>query len=203
MFYETAKDNHGLRFNPMKALVVPRPIGWITAMSAKGETNPSPYSFFNILSVQPDIVGLSSEGRKNALVFAEETKEFVCNFATYDLRDEMNETATAAPRGENEMLFAGLEAAPCKMVTPPCVKGSPVVLECRWLQTVPLWPLDGSDARYDLVLGQVVCVFIEDILIKDGLIDSAAMKPIARAGYNDYFVSDASVKVSLQGPESV
>lgn len=90
-------------------------------MSAKEEVNLSPYSFFNILSVQPDIVGSSSEGRKDALVFAEETGEFVCNLATYDLRAEMNETVAAGPRSENEMLLAGLAAAPCRMVARPCV----------------------------------------------------------------------------------
>lgn len=77
------------------------------------------------------------------------------------------------------------------------------MLECRWLQTVPHRPQEGGDSRYDLVLGQVVGVFIDDHFIRDGLGDSAAMKPIARAGYNDYFVSEASVKFSLQRPEGV
>lgn len=197
MFYETEKNDHGLRFNPMKALVVPRPIGWITTMSARGEVNLSPYSFFNLLSVQPDIVGFASEGRKDALVFAEETKEFVCNLATWDHRDAMNGTARPAPRGENEMIDAGLEAEPSRLVAPPRVKGSPIALECRWLKTVPLNPIGGGASRYDLVLGQVVGVFIDDHYIRDGVVDSAAMKPIARAGYHDYFVSDTSARFSM------
>jgi flavin reductase (DIM6/NTAB) family NADH-FMN oxidoreductase RutF len=198
MFYETAKNNHGLRHNPMKALVVPRPIGWISTMSGKGEVNLSPYSFFNIFSVNPDIVGFSSEGRKDALVFAEETGEFVCNLATWDLRDSMHETAAPLPRGENEMAKAGLEAVPSTLVSPPRVKNSPVALECKWLRTLPLDPLGGGDARYTLVLGQVVGVHIDDRFIKDGMVDSAAMKPIARAGYHEYFVSDDSTKFSIQ-----
>jgi len=198
MFYETAKNNHGLRHNPMKALVVPRPIGWISTMSGEGEVNLSPYSFFNIFSVNPDIVGFSSEGRKDALVFAEETGEFVCNLATWDLRDPMHETAAPLPRGENEMVKAGLEAVPSTLVSPPRVKNSPVALECKWLRTLPLDPLGGGDARYTLVLGQVVGVHIDDRFIKDGMVDSAAMKPIARAGYHEYFVSDASTKFSIK-----
>ncbi|MEY9495906.1 flavin reductase (DIM6/NTAB) family NADH-FMN oxidoreductase RutF [Bradyrhizobium elkanii] len=197
MFYETEKNNHGLRHNPMKALVVPRPIGWISTMSAKGEVNLSPYSFFNILSVRPDIVGFSSEGRKDALSFAEETKEFVCNLATWDLRNPMHETAAPVPRGENEMMQAGLEAVASTLVAPPRVKDSPVALECKWLRTLPLNPLDGGDARYVLVLGQVVGVHIDDRYIKDGMVDSAAMKPIARAGYDEYFVSDGTAKFSI------
>lgn len=200
MFYETAKNNHGLKHNPMKSIVVPRPIGWITTLSSKGEVNLSPYSFFNILSVQPDIVGFSSEGAKDALAFAGETKEFVCNLATWDLRDGMNATATPIPRGDNEMLFAGLESAPSQLVAPPRVKDSPVALECKWLQTLPLKPLEGSAARYHLVLGQVVGVYIDDHYIADGMVDCAAMKPIARAGYNDYFVSDLASKFSMDKP---
>lgn len=198
MFYEPPKNNHGLRHNPMKALVVPRPIGWISTMSAAGEVNLSPYSFFNLLSVQPDIVGFSSEGRKDALTFAEETGEFVCSLATWDLRQAMHETAAPLPRGCNEMAEAGLEAAPSRLVRPPRVKDSPVALECRWLKTVPLDPLGGADARYILVLGQVVGVHIDDAFIKDGLVDSAAMQPIARGGYFEYFRADPDARFGIE-----
>ena len=65
MFYDTAKNNHGLPRNPFKAIVAPRPIGWITSMSAKGEINLAPYSFFNAVSDNPPIVLFSSEGPKD------------------------------------------------------------------------------------------------------------------------------------------
>ena len=93
MFYESNPKAHGLAHDPFKALVAPRPIGWITAMSAKGEVNLSPYSFFNAFSDQPNIVAFSSNGRKDALHFIEETGEFVCNLATFDLREAMNDTS--------------------------------------------------------------------------------------------------------------
>lgn len=198
MFYEPAKNDHGFRHNPMKALVAPRPIGWISTRSAKGEVNLSPYSFFNLFSVQPDIVGFASEGRKDALTFAEETGEFVCNLASWDLREAVHETAAPVPRGENEMALAGLESAPCQLVAVPRVKDSPIALECKWLKTVPMDPLDGSDGRYLLVLGQVVGVHIADEFIRDGMVDTAAMKPVARAGYFEYFLADESVKFAIR-----
>ena len=105
MFYEVAKG-HGLPHDPFKAIVTPRPIGWITAMSAKGEINLSPYSFFNAISDRPHMVAFSSDGRKDAVTFVEETGEFVCNLATFDLREAMNLTSAPLPRGESEMIHA-------------------------------------------------------------------------------------------------
>ncbi len=134
MFYETAKNNHGLPYDPLKAIIAPRPIGWITSMSAKGEINLAPYSYFNAFSTRPPIVGFSSESRKDSVAFAEETGEFVCNLATYDLRDAMNVTSATLPRGVNEMEVAGLVGEPSRLVRPPRVAASPCALNasgCR------------------------------------------------------------------------
>src|SRR5271168_5180572 len=108
MFYEPRKRNHGLPHDPFKAIVAPRPIGWITSMSARGEINLAPYSFFNGVSTRPPIVCFSSEGRKDSVALSEETREFVCNLATWDLREAMNLTSAPFPRGINEMREAGL-----------------------------------------------------------------------------------------------
>jgi flavin reductase (DIM6/NTAB) family NADH-FMN oxidoreductase RutF len=201
MFYDAAKNDHGLPYNPFKAIVAPRPIGWISAMSAKGEINLAPYSFFNGLTDHPPTVMFASEGRKDSVVFVEETKEFVCNLATYDLRDQMNHTSAPYQRGVNEMEKAGLEAAPSRMVKPPRVKASPCALECKWLQTVRLSDLDGRVTERYVVFGQVVGVYIDDAFIKDGRLDTAAMRPIARAGYADYFVGTPETKFSLKRPK--
>ncbi len=125
MFYDTRKNDHGLPHNPFKAIVAPRPIGWITTMSSKGETNLAPYSFFNGITDKPPIVMFSSEGAKDSVAFAEETKEFVCSLATFDLRDQMNGTSAPLQRGECEMKATGLEAAPSRLVKPPRVAASP------------------------------------------------------------------------------
>ena len=195
MFYEVAKRDHGLPHDPFKALVAPRPIGWITALSAAGEVNLSPYSFFNAVCDRPPMVVFSSADRKDALVFVEETGEFVCNITSFDQREAMNVTSKPFPRGVNEMEAAGLEAAPCRLVKPPRVKGAPAALECKYLRTVPLDPLEGP-ATYHLVIGQVVGIHIEDEFIKDGLVDTAAMRIISRAGYHDYFVADTRFSIT-------
>ena len=112
MFYEPGKKNHGLPHDPFKAIIAPRPIGWISSRNAKGEINLAPYSFFNGVSSRPPIGMLSSEGRKDSLTFVEETREFVCSLATWDLRHQMNATSGPFPRGVNEIMETGLESAP-------------------------------------------------------------------------------------------
>ena len=201
MFYEPHKNNHGLPHDPFKAIVSPRPIGWITSMSATGEINLAPYSFFNAMSDDPPIVMFGSGGRKDSVTFIEETKEFVCNLAIWDLREQMNGTSAAYPRGVNEMKEAGLEAATSVLVKPPRIKASPCALECKWLQTVRLNDVDGNPTRRYVVIGQAVGIYIDERFIKDGLLDTAAMMPIARAGYFDYFVSNQRTKFSLRRPK--
>jgi len=190
MFYETSKNDHGLPRNPFKAIVAPRPIGWISAMSARGEINLAPYSYFNGVTDRPPIVMFSSEGYKDSVAFIEETKEFVCNLATFDLRMAMNETSAPMPRGENEMAVAGLEPAPSRLVKPPRVAASPCALECRWLKTVTFDDFDGRPVDRYVVFGHVVGIHIDERFIKDGRLDTKAMQPIARCGYDEYAVVD-------------
>ena len=191
MFYETAGNRHGLPRDPFKSLVVPRPIGWVTTCSREGAVNLAPYSFFNAVAAKPPIVMFSSngappsEGDKDSLTNCEETREFVVNLATWDLREAMNLTSTPAARGVSEMGLAGLEALPSHLIKPPRVKGTPVHLECRYLQTVEL-PCEEAVGRNAMVLGQVVGIHIDDAVLTNGLIDMSKLKPIARLGYMDY-----------------
>src|SRR3954464_14886146 len=202
MFYETEKRNHGLPHDPIKAIVGPRPIGWISAINAQGQVNLSPYSFFNAVAERPPIVAFSSVGYKDAVAFIEETREFVCNLATYDLREAMNQTSAPLPRGSDEMSFAGLDAEPSRLVRPPRVAGIAAALECKWLSTTQLETLEGTKMDQYLVLGQVVGVHIDDRFIVDGLVDTAAMRPIMRAGYMDYFVATPETRFALKRPSS-
>jgi flavin reductase (DIM6/NTAB) family NADH-FMN oxidoreductase RutF len=190
MFYDTAKNDHGLPRDPFKAIVAPRPIGWITSMSAQGEINLAPYSFFNAVSDAPPIVLFSSEGPKDSLVFVQETREFVCSLATFELRAAVVATSAQFPRGVNEMEQCGLTPAPCQLVRPPRVAASPCALECKLLQIIDLKDLEGRSSHRHVVLGQVVGIHIDDRFIKDGRLDTAAMAPIARCGYADYSVVD-------------
>ncbi|MGH6770934.1 MAG: flavin reductase family protein [Xanthobacteraceae bacterium] len=190
MFYETRKNDHGLPRCPFKAIVSPRPVGWITSMSANGEINLAPYSFFNAVSDDPPIVMFSSDGYKDSLTFVAETKEFVCNLATFDLRTAVVETSSSLARGENEMTHARLDAAPSRLVRPPRVAQSPCALECKLLQIVDLSDTTGEAVHRHVVFGQVVGIHIDDRFIRNGRLDTAAMQPIARCGYSDYAVVD-------------
>ena len=189
MFCEVAKG-HGLPHDPVKALVAPRPIGWISALGAGGALNLSPYSFFNQVSDRPHMVMFSSVGRKDALTFVEETGEFTCSIVSWEQRDAMNRTSAPLPRGQSEFEHAGLEPEPSVLVRPPRVRGAPAALECRLVKTLELAPLDGSEAAYFMAIGQVVGVYIDDRVMQDGYVDTLRLQIISRAGYHDYFLAD-------------
>ncbi|MDH3316158.1 MAG: flavin reductase family protein, partial [Gammaproteobacteria bacterium] len=194
MFYET-HNHHGLKRDPFKSLVVPRPIGWISSQDAEGRVNLAPYSFFNAVASNPPIVmfsangGHSEGGLKDSAKNAEETGEFVCNLATWELREKMNASSANLPRDRNEFLLAGLTPAASRLVTPPRVAESPVHLECLWIKTVPL-PSNNPDEPNTVVFGKVIGIHIDDDVIKEGMIDMTKLKPIARLGYMDYTVVD-------------
>jgi flavin reductase (DIM6/NTAB) family NADH-FMN oxidoreductase RutF len=192
MYYETDKNNHGLRYNPLKACVVPRPIGWLTTMSAAGVVNLAPFSFFNVLSYDPPFVMFSAGsheedgGKKDSVLNVEATGEFVYNMATWAQRDQMNQTAFIVERGLDEMAATGLDPLPSRLVRPPRVKGSPVHFECRLHQIVTL-PAHKPSSEHHVVIGRVVAVHIDDAaLTADGRVDVLKIRPIARLGYKDY-----------------
>jgi flavin reductase (DIM6/NTAB) family NADH-FMN oxidoreductase RutF len=185
-FYEPA-TGHGLPHDPFKAIVAPRPIGWISTLAADGTPNLAPYSFFNAIGDAPPIVAFSSNGAKHSVENAEATGEFVCNLATRALAEAMNATSAVVPEHVDEFALTGLEPAPCRIVAPPRVAASPAALECRLLQVVDLIDLDGASAGHRLAIGQVVGVHIDRAYLRDGLFDTAAARPIARAGYRDAY----------------
>ncbi len=196
MFYETALNNHGLALDPFKAIVMPRPIGWISTVSADGQANLAPYSFFNAFSDNPYYVAFGSGGYKDTLSNIEATKEFAVNLATYDLREAMNASSTS-DRGD-EFDIAGLEKARCNLIKPPRVAASPACLECRHFQTVALPANDGTVNDW-LVIGRVVGIHIDDRFIEEGRVNSAAMKPILRMGYSEYATVDSVWRMRRPG----
>ncbi len=190
MFYETETNAHGLRHDPYKALVSPRPIGWISTLSVDGVINLAPYSFFNGVSDNPHYVMFASKGRKDSQVNAEATGEFVCSMATYDLKEQMNESSAMVDPDVDEMALSGLTPAPCRLVKAPRVAESPVAFECTYFKTVDLPGLDESSDAYAMIIGRVVGIHIDDSAIADGLVDVTKLRPIARLGYMDYTVVD-------------
>jgi len=189
LFFEPdQRDRTLLPHDPFKAMVIPRPVGWISTMSRSGALNLAPYSYFNGFSSTPRIVGFSSEGDKDSSAFAEETGEFVWSMATWELREQMNATAAPLPRGQSEFDHARLETAPSRLVKPPRVLGSPAAMECRVTQVLRLKDLAGATLQRVLVLGQVIGMHIDERFVRDGRLDAAAMRPIARCGYDEYAV---------------
>ncbi len=184
-FYEPGLG-HGLRHDPFKAIVAPRPIGWISTVDARGRPNLAPYSFFNGIGGAPPMVMFSSEGWKHSVANAKATGEFVCNLATLALKDAMN--ATSAPLGEgvDEFVAAGLSVAPSRVVRAPRVADSPAALECKVLSVTELADLDGRATDRFVVFGQVVGVHIDEAYLVDGLFDTARAGALARCGYQDY-----------------
>ncbi len=191
MFYR-AGTPHGLKHDPFNAIVVPRPIGWISSIDARGVVNLAPYSFFNAVAYTPPQVVFSATsahgqhgGLKDTVANVLETGEFVVNLATWDLRAEMNLSSAPAPRDVDEFTIAGVTPAASTLVRPPRVAESPVHLECRYLQSVKLLARDAASPN-TLVIGEVVGVHIADEVIVDGMLDYARMRPIGRLGYQDY-----------------
>lgn len=199
MYYDTARNDHGLRFNPFKALVAPRPIGWIGTLGADGSRNLAPYSFFNAVSDHPPMVMFSSHGRKDSIANIEATGEFTCSLATWALREPMNLSSAAVRRGVDEFALAGLTPAPSRIVKAPRVAESPAALECRLWKVLEL-PSAGREG-YVVAFGHVVGVFIDDAFIRDGMVDTGAMRPIARQGYMEYSVVTPETVFALNRPE--
>jgi flavin reductase (DIM6/NTAB) family NADH-FMN oxidoreductase RutF len=192
LFYEPhQRDRSVLPHDPFKTVIAPRPIGWVSTVSADGAVNLAPYSFFNAISGAPPMLAFSSEGLKHSASFASETREFVWNMPTWELREAMNATSASVERGVNEFEHAGLEMAPSRLVAPPRVAASPCALECKVTETITLVDLEGRRTDRHLVIGQVVGVHLDERCIVDGLVDVTVMKPIARCGYTaDYTVLD-------------
>lgn len=196
MYYDAVANTHGLQWDPFKALVSPRPIGWISTLGKNGVVNLAPYSFFNAVATDPHFLMFSSGGRKDSQRNAEETGEFVCSLATFELRDAMNRTSQHVGPEVDEMEMVGLKPAPSNMVAPPRVAESPVAFECKYWRTIELPGPDGAPGTHAIVLGQVVGVHIDDAAIVDGKVDVTKLKPIARLGYGDYAVIDEVFELS-------
>lgn len=191
-FYDP-RVGHGLPHDPFKAILAPRPIGWISTVDRAGLVNLAPYSFFNGFNSSPPIVGFSSEGRKDSVRNAEATGEFVCNMVTRDLAELMNATSASVSRDINEMELAGLEPAPSTLVKPPRVARAAAAFECKVVQILPLRDLDGVATDSYLVLGQVIGVHIDPTYLIDGRFDTAAARPIARCGYRGDYAEVSAV----------
>ena len=197
MFYDTGRRDHGMTVDPWTALVVPRPIGWISTIDGQGRVNLAPYSFYNAVSGSPPMVYFSTTGTygdnptKHSRRNAEETGEFVVNMVSAELAQQMNVTTTMVDYGVDEMKLAGLASAPSRYVKPPRVAASPIALECKYWKTIEMPAEEGRETHQStVVFGRVVGIHVDDGIIKNGRIDTLAFKPLARLGYSEYTTTE-------------
>jgi len=172
----------------LTGVVVPRPIAFVSTMSKDGLINLAPYSFFNAVAYDPPTIVFSSSRRaggklKDTLAHIEETGEFVVNIVVDDIAEAMNRTAAEYPSEVSEFEIAGLTPAPSQKVRPPRVAESPVNMECRLQQVVPLGQ---GDHQHGLVIGQVVLMHIRDDLIEGHRINHQRLKPTGRLAGSMY-----------------
>jgi flavin reductase (DIM6/NTAB) family NADH-FMN oxidoreductase RutF len=179
--YEPA-NGHGLKHDPFNAIVGPRPIGWISTVSEAGVRNLAPYSFFNAFNYTPPVIGFASIGRKDSLTNIEASGEFVWNLATRPLAERMNATSATVGAEIDEFALSGLTPVDSRLVKAPRVLESPVNFECRLSQLIQLQTAAGDKVETWLVLGEVVMVHVDRALLADGVYDTAAARPILRAG---------------------
>ena len=173
--------------------VAPRPIAWVSTVNAAGQLNLAPFSFFNVVCVDPPLLAFAPGMRrrqadahgetKDTLRNIRETREFVVNIVTYELREAMNATSGEYDESVNEFELARLAAQPSKIVRPPRVAESPVNFECKLYQILDFSPAPTSGS---LVIGQIVALHIDDAHIKDGKLDRNSLDLIGRMGGIQY-----------------
>jgi len=214
MYYDSEARSRGapdggLPFNPFKALVAPRPIGWISTLTEDGLVNLAPYSYFQAVADNPDIVMFSATpelavsggrigfgaARKHSESNAVAGGEFVCNLVTLALAEAMNATSAHLPAGVSEASHAGIELAPSVRVKPPRVAASPAAIECVVVESRPVRHR-GGEHIYRMVFGEVVGIHIDDAFIRDGRVDTAAMRLVTRMGYDEYAVLERAFSMT-------
>ena len=199
MFYPTDTNRHGLRHDPFKAIVAPRPIGWIGSKGADGSINLSPYSFFNAISDRPKMVMFSSEGRKDSVRNIGETGVFTTNLVSRDLVEKMNASSISVPYGIDEFALSGLTAKAGMLVDAPYVGEAHAVLECKATDIFSPKTLSGDVSDNVIVFGEVVGIHIDESIIREGRLDMSLARPVGRMGYMDY--SEASAVFQMLRPK--
>jgi flavin reductase (DIM6/NTAB) family NADH-FMN oxidoreductase RutF len=171
--------------------VAPRPIAWVSTISGEGRPNLAPFSFFNVVSGKPPLLGFSPALRrlehghtsKDTLRNIRETGEFVVNIVTFELAEAMNLTSGEYDSSVNEFELAKLATRASAIVRPPQVAESPVSFECKLYQIMDFGtePPSGS-----FVMGEIVAVHMSDNVIKEGRLDPEALDLVGRMAGTQY-----------------
>ena len=197
MFYRP-EDGHGLPHNPFNALIVPRPIGWVSTRGAAGIDNLAPYSFFNGCAYEPPQVMFATtgvkpdrDGTKDSLANIRETGVFCVNLVEAAMTEAMNVSSATLPAGVSEFDRAGLTKVECETIACARVAGAPAALECRMTQIVKI---EGA-ANY-VCVGTVTGIHMRDDCLVGGRFDITRFRPLARLGYRDYSVVGHSFELA-------
>jgi flavin reductase (DIM6/NTAB) family NADH-FMN oxidoreductase RutF len=171
--------------------VGPRPIAWVSTLDGDGQPNLAPFSFFNCITSRPPLLGFSpglrkledASHEKDTLSNIRETKEFVVNVVTYAVAEQMNLTSGEYGHEVNEFELAKLTPVPSEKIKPPRVAESPVNFECKLERIIDFgseWPSSS------LVIGEILCIHLNDSVLKEGRFDPNALDLIGRMGGNQY-----------------
>ncbi len=197
--------SHQSLYKILTGAILPRPIGWISTLSADGVPNLAPFSFFNVVCSAPPTVLFcasirnSDGGKKDTFHNVKATGEFVVNIVTEELLEAMNLTSIEAPPEFNEMEFAKLTPAPSLTVKPPRVKESPIHFECRLNQIIEISDKPGGGA---IVIGTVTHIHAEDrVMVGQDKINLKELKPVGRLMASGYVrVTDI---IELERPKNI
>ncbi len=176
---EPDEEDIGGFYKLLTAVVVPRPIAWVSTRSADGVDNLAPHSFFTVAAINPPVVQFTSVGRKDSLNNVEATGEFVVNLTPAWLFEQVNATGTAFPPGTSEFDAVGVESEPSLRVAPLRVARSPVALECLLHATSTI-------GVSTVVLGRVLNAAIDAAAIEDGHPLIERLAPLARLGRDQW-----------------
>ncbi|HUC10624.1 MAG TPA: flavin reductase family protein [Stellaceae bacterium] len=176
----------------MTALVVPRPIGWISTISAKGVRNIAPYSYFNLMGSDPFYVAFGSTGVKDSLANLREVPEFIANIVTMDLLERMNFTSCDFPREHDEFAWADLTPVAAAKVRPFRVGEAKAHLECEVVQIV-------TDRKTNIVLGRIIHAHVEPSVWRNGRVDPQLLDPVCRLSGSGY--ASLGTLLSVQRPQ--
>lgn len=186
MIVDPASTSPANSYKLLIGAVVPRPIAFVSTVSAEGILNLAPFSFFNALCGDPPIVCFSTsvrQPRKDSLVNVQATREFVVNIVGEDIAEQMNLCSGEYPPEVDEFQVSGLTPIPSDLVRPPRVLESKVNMECRLMQIVEVSTRPGGGS---LIIGEVVRFHVDDSIVDDFRIDPDKLRAIGRMGGNEY-----------------
>ena len=195
MIVETKQSSPESLYKLLIGSVLPRPIAWVSTLSKDGKENLAPFSFFTVASANPPVLCFAPAYKKtvidrqvhgtpkDTLRNIAETEEFVVNIVSHNFAKQMNETSGDYPFGVSEFVAAGLTTAPSKLVRPPRVAESLINMECKLHKLIEFGNQPGSGT---LVLGDILCIHLDDSVYKDGHVDLDVLQPIGRLGGSLY-----------------